>query len=59
MSDILEPFTLGYSLKDDKFSDFLNVSNGFETYYPAGDTYEDSEASYINEIEETLNGALS
>ena len=30
---VLQPLLYNYSLKDDKFSDFINVMNGFQTYY--------------------------
>ena len=48
----LNPAQFEYSLKDNKFSDFTNIMNGFGTYYKAGGSGNEEAEELLKLMEE-------
>lgn len=59
-SDLLSPFTYGFSVTDDKSTEYLNVINGFKTYLPVGASAENDNDMHdiLAEVEKDLNHGM-
>lgn len=50
-SAVMNPTLYNFSIIDDKFSDFVNILNGFKTYYSSSNSEDEEYSELIKEYE--------